>query len=121
MLAAATPMAVRKGNFFVQLGAYKNIGSARDGWVRATRRYADFAGQTPHGMPVKTNGVRYYRLSLGGFDRAAAETMCQSYRTAGGVCFVRTGKGDQVARWVSKTRQVAANTRQPTVKQLAMR
>ncbi len=102
--------AVAKGNFYVQLGAYENAAVARDGWMRATRRYAGFVGQQPSGMAVKTAAGQFYRLSVGGFARADAVAMCQGYRAAGGVCFVRQGAGDQVASWVrpAAVRQLAS-------------
>lgn len=114
----AAPVAA-KGNFFVQLGAYENAAVARDGWARASRRFAGFAGQTPQGMTVTTNGVSYYRLSLGGFARPAADALCRGYRAQGGVCFVRVGQGDQVAQWMQKGRPQVAAVVKP--RQLAMR
>lgn len=96
------------GNYYVQLGAYENAAVAQDGWKRATRRYAAFADYTPQGMPVTTNGNSFYRLSVGGFARVEAETMCRAYRAKGGVCFVRVGQGDQAARWARNERQLAS-------------
>ncbi|MEG3174980.1 tetratricopeptide repeat protein [Sphingomonas sp. RB3P16] len=100
--------AFAKGNFVVQLGAFENAGVARDAWGRATRRYAAFAGQTPQGMNVTTAGQRFYRLSVGGFARADAVSVCQAYRVRGGTCFVRADAGDQVALWASKGRELAS-------------
>ncbi len=91
----ATKVSVGKGNFFVQLGAYDNAGIARDGWARASRVYSGFAGQTPQGMPVTVNGKSFYRLSVGGFDRAGAAQLCAGYRAKGGTCFVRASAGEK--------------------------
>ena len=90
---------VGKGNFFVQLGAYPNAGVARDGWARASRAYPGFAGKAPTGMPVTVAGKSFYRLSVGGFDRAGADRLCAGYRAKGGTCFVRTSLGDKAASW----------------------
>lgn len=90
-----------KGKFFLQLGAFESAGVAQDGWKRAVRRFPAFAGQTPSGMTFKTAAGNFYRLSVGGFARADAVSLCQSYRSHGGMCFVREGAGDQNASWVA--------------------
>lgn len=89
-----------KGTWFVQLGAFDNAGVAKDAWSRAQRRYPAFAEQVPTGMEFKS----FYRLSVGGFSRGDANTMCRSYRAKGGSCFVRTAAGDQTAQWVKSTK-----------------
>lgn len=107
MPAPAAPRSASRGSFFVQLGAYDTAGVARDAWTRATRSYAGFASHTPQGMTVSRGGKQFYRLSVGGFARADAMSMCQSYRSRGGTCFVRAGAGDQVAMW-AKGRELAS-------------
>lgn len=97
-----------KGGFFVQLGAFENAGVARDGWMKATRRYPALAGQQPSGAFVRTAAGQFYRLSVGGFARGDAIAMCSSYRAHGGSCFVRANAGDHVARWVQAPRQLAS-------------
>lgn len=94
-----------KGSFFVQLGAYENAGVARDAWTRASR---SFAGQTPQGMRITTRAGTFYRLSVGGFARGDAVSLCSAYRARGGACFVRAGAGDQIASWVAKRRELAS-------------
>jgi Flp pilus assembly protein TadD len=95
----ATKVSVSKGNFYVQLGAYDSTGVARDGWARASRAYSGFAGHAPTGMSVTVKGKSFYRLSVGGFDRAGAVQLCASYRAKGGTCFVRENAGDQAVAW----------------------
>jgi len=99
-LASATsvssPRERAKGDWYVQLGAFDSAGVAKDAWQRAQRRYPALAEQTPTGMAFKS----FYRLSVGGFSRNDAESMCRGYRATGGRCFVRTGAGDQTASWV---------------------
>lgn len=103
--AAPTVATPAKGNWFVQLGAYDNAAVAKDAWGRATRRYPAFAQQAPAGMAFKS----FYRLSVGGFSRASADTMCRGYRAKGGACFVRTAAGDQMAQWAKPAKtQMAA-------------
>ncbi|MDY7525554.1 tetratricopeptide repeat protein [Sphingomonas sp. 10B4] len=101
------PRAPMRGGFVVQLGAYDTAGVAHDAWTRVTRRYAGFASHTPQGMTVSRGGKQFYRLSVGGFARADAVSMCQQYRSRGGACFVRAGAGDQVAMW-AKGRELAS-------------
>ncbi|MEG3165403.1 SPOR domain-containing protein [Sphingomonas sp. PB2P19] len=90
------------GTWYVQLGAFENAGVAKDAWGRATRRFAQFAGHSPNGMTFRTKGDEFYRLSVGGFSRADADSVCRQYRAKGGDCFVRMGAGDQMAQWLRK-------------------
>lgn len=107
--AVAKPVTVAvKGDFYVQLGAYENAGVARDGWMRATRAFARFAGQTPQGTQVKAANGTFYRLSVGGFARNDAVAMCSAYRARGGNCFVRQQAGDRMAQWVQAPKQLAS-------------
>ncbi|MBA3878121.1 MAG: sporulation protein [Sphingobium sp.] len=104
-VAATVPVsAPAKGKFYLQLGAFESAAVAQDGWKRAVRRFPAFAGQTPSGMNFKTGAGNFYRLSVGGFSRADAVAMCQSYRSHGGNCFVREAAGDQNASWTAATK-----------------
>ncbi|TCQ04046.1 SPOR domain-containing protein [Sphingomonas sp. PP-CC-3A-396] len=90
------------GHWYVQLGAFDSAGVARDAWGRAAKRFAVLAGYTPNGMTFKADGEDFYRLSVGGFSRPAADSMCRQYRAKGGACFVRMGAGDAMAQWLRK-------------------
>jgi Flp pilus assembly protein TadD len=98
---ASVPMkpvaAPAKGSFFVQIGAYRTVAIAQDKWGGIAR---SFAGQTPHGMNVTSKAGTFYRVSVGGFSRPQAESMCRAYRAKGGNCFVRASAGEQTATWV---------------------
>ena len=96
-------VALVKGSWFVQLGAFDSPGVARDAWGRAARRLPALAGRGPSGAFVTTKAGQFYRLSVGGFARGDAVQLCQRYRTTGGQCFVRAGAGDQVAQWLRKS------------------
>ncbi|PZO74888.1 MAG: SPOR domain-containing protein [Sphingomonas taxi] len=100
--AAYEVKAPATGSWYVQLGAFESAGVARDAWGRASRRFAMLAGHSPNGMTFKANGEDFYRLSVGGFSRSAADTMCRQYRAKGGACFVRQGAGDAMAQWLRK-------------------
>jgi Flp pilus assembly protein TadD len=110
---AAAPVAAVKakpGNYYVQLGAYVNAEVARDGWARHAGRVPALRGETPQGVKFSTAAGNFYRLSVGGFDRAGAASLCRQVRASGSPCFVRVGAGDSVAAWVKggSRAQVAA-------------
>ncbi len=105
VVAASEPAS---GKFYVQLGAYPTAGVAQDGWTRAMRRLPAMATHRPNGMPVKTKAGSFYRLSVGGFARNDAVSLCSAYRAKGGNCFVRVNAGDQIASWVKNTQQLAS-------------
>lgn len=101
--AAVAPVALAKakpGNYYVQLGAYESAGVARDAWARHTRRVPALREETPQGAQVSARGGNFYRLSVGGFARNDAASLCQQVRASGSPCFVRVGAGDSVAAWV---------------------
>lgn len=101
--AAAYPVKPQgTGSWYVQLGAFESAGVAKDAWGRASRRFAVLAGHAPNGMAFKAKGEDFYRLSVGGFSRSAADSMCRQYRAKGGACFVRQGAGDMMAQWLRK-------------------
>lgn len=87
------------GNYVVQLGAFENAGVARDAWGRISRRVPALSGQTPRGMSASVGSATYYRLSVGGYSRGQAVSVCASVRAKGGRCFVRTALGEQTASW----------------------
>lgn len=100
---AASPPAAAKakpGNYYVQLGAYESAEVARDGWARHAGRVPALRGETPQGVKFSTAAGNFYRLSVGGFDRAGAASLCRQVRASGSSCFVRVGAGDSVAAWV---------------------
>jgi Flp pilus assembly protein TadD len=101
--AAYEAKAPTAGNWYVQLGAFESASVAKDAWGRASRRFAVLASYTPSGMSFKARGEGYYRLSVGGFSRSAADSMCRQYRAKGGTCFVRMGAGDTMAQWLRKS------------------
>ena len=97
--AAYEVKAPTSGNWYVQLGAFESAGVAKDAWGRAARRFATLAGHSPNGITFKAKGEDFYRLSVGGFSRSAADTLCRQYRAKGGACFVRQRAGDMMAQW----------------------
>ena len=100
--ASAEAKAAATGSWYVQLGAFESAGVAKNAWGRASRRFAMLGGHAPNGMTFKAKGEDFYRLSVGGFSRSAAVSMCRQYRVEGGACFVRQGAGDAMAQWLRK-------------------
>lgn len=98
--APAAAVKAKPGNYYVQLGAYANAEVARDGWARHASRVPALRDETPHGVKFSTAAGNFYRLSVGGFDRAGAASLCRQVRAGGSPCFVRMGAGDSVAAWV---------------------
>lgn len=97
-----------RGRYYVQLGAHEDAAVAQDAWKTARRRYRALAGLTPSGVEARVGEDRFYRLSVGGFARPEAVSLCERLRAQGGRCFVRAEAGDRVAAWVVRERQVAA-------------
>jgi Flp pilus assembly protein TadD len=100
-----------RGNWFVQVGAFRNAKVARDGWRHATRRMPALARHTPTEARFAAKGGAFYRLAFGGFSRGDADATCRRYRASGGACFVRGSAGDQIASWVAKPVRVAARVK----------
>lgn len=108
----ARPMApLARGDWFVQVGAFRNASVAREGWRHATRRMPALARHTPTEARFAGKGGAFYRLAFGGFSRGDAAAVCRRYRASGGACFVRASAGDQIASWVAKPVRVAARVK----------
>jgi hypothetical protein len=50
-------------------------------------------------MSASVGSANYYRLSVGGYSRGEAVSLCATVRAKGGRCFVRTALGEQTASW----------------------
>ena len=97
-----------RGDWFVQIGAFRNVAVSRDGWRHATRRMPALASRIPTNARFASKSGAVYRLAFGGFARSEADQLCRRYRASGGACFVRTGAGDRVAQWANKPVQLAS-------------
>ncbi len=96
-----------EGSYFVQLGAYPDATSARDGWQRVRRANARLAGLAPQGVQATVRGTRYYRLSVGGFTRDEALRLCRDLRNRSTRCFVRNHVGERLASWAAPIRMAS--------------
>ena len=87
------------GRYVVQLGAFGSEGQAEHAWRRTSTRLG-VASYTPSSARIRVRNVNFVRLSVGGFPtRTPAVNLCERIRHAGGICFVRTTAGDQIAAW----------------------
>lgn len=105
-MAPRTATAMRapaKGRYYVQLGAYANVGVERAAWTRLSRRLPMLAEHAPASTTIRTRAGVFHRLSVGGFARSDATALCGVLRAKGGACFVRAAAGDQIAAWSRRT------------------
>ncbi|WP_051121242.1 tetratricopeptide repeat protein [Sphingomonas elodea] len=96
---APAPARVATGPYVVQLGAFANAGVARDAWQKLSGRVPALGRHKPQGANVPGGNATLYRLSVGGFARPDAKSLCRAVKTGGGTCFVRMAAGDAVASW----------------------
>jgi cell division septation protein DedD len=87
----------------VQLGAYSSAERVSIAWDRLTKKYPALANYSP--MRARFNGPKgtVWRLSIQGFDsQRDAIHRCQSLRSRGGSCFVRSTNGDSPVQFASR-------------------
>lgn len=107
-VALTRAAAPAKGNWYVQVGAFRNAAVAQDGWRKVTRRMPTLARSMPTTARFAAKSGSFYRLAVGGFARGEADAVCRRYRATGGACFVRSAAGDQIASWAAKPIQLAS-------------
>jgi D-alanyl-D-alanine carboxypeptidase len=104
---AVKPAATQKvsGSHLVQLGAYSNAASAQDAWTKLNGRYSALKGFKSASSKVTVNGKQFIRLAAMGFGNfEAAKAACQSIKSQGGECIVRSLSGEkQPVRLAVKT------------------
>ncbi|WP_084253208.1 SPOR domain-containing protein [Sphingomonas pituitosa] len=105
------PVRVVAGPYVVQLGAFANAGAARDAWQKLSGRVAALGRHKPQGATVPSAATSLYRLSVGGFARPDADSLCRAVKTGGGSCFVRMAAGDAVASWYKPASRIGVAAR----------
>ncbi len=96
-----------RGEWVVQLGAYKSQKRVEAGWIHLSDNYKRLAQYAPSHSTyrVAASGVVFHRLSVTGFaNRALASALCQAIRGKGGSCFVRRQANDAPIQMVSRDR-----------------
>lgn len=88
---AATPASVPAGDFIVQLASLRTEEEARATFDRLQARFGSILsgfGPNIQRADLGDRGI-YHRVRIGPMDRAAADSICQRYQSAGGDCFVQ--------------------------------
>ena len=100
-----------RGEWVVQLAAYKSASRVEAGWVRLSDRFKRLAQYAPsHSVyTVRARGAVFHRLSVAGFaSRGEAAALCQAIKGRGGNCFVRKQSNDAPIQMVSRDRRQLA-------------
>lgn len=86
-----TPVAVRGGDWVVQVSSTRSEADAAAAWTALKRKFPDLvAGKYADVKRADLNdkGI-YYRTRIAGLaDKAAANSLCSSFKAAGQACFV---------------------------------
>jgi len=100
---ASAPKANGNSKAVVQLGAYSSAERVSVAWDRLTKKYPALANYSPMRARFDSPKGTVWRLSIQGFDsQAAAIAKCQSLRSRGGNCFVRSTAGDSPVQFASR-------------------
>jgi hypothetical protein len=87
----AIPASVATGDFIVQLASLRSEEEARATFDRLQNRFGSILsgfGPNIQRADLGDRGI-YHRVRIGPMDRAAADSLCQRYQSAGGECFVQ--------------------------------
>jgi len=87
----------------VQLGAYSSEERVSAAWAKLSQKHPNLRKYSP--MTARFDGPRgtVWRLSIRGFDnQQEAIARCQSLRSSGGSCFVRSTAGDAPVQFASR-------------------
>jgi Flp pilus assembly protein TadD len=92
------------GRYVVQLGAFSTPANVERAWAKAMQHYGRVLANEPLSTTIQLGGKRtLYRLSMAGFgSQNAAQRACETIRSRGGACFVRTIAGDAPVQWASR-------------------
>ncbi|MDC0886544.1 SPOR domain-containing protein [Altererythrobacter sp.] len=74
------------GSHLVQLGSFRSEAGARRAWGIYANRYSNLSDYQMVITQAKVRGKTYYRVSAGGFQAAAAKTMCGTIKSNGQGC-----------------------------------
>jgi len=87
---AAPAREIRKGDFVIQLGAFKSIGIAREQWDKQSSANSDLLRGFGNSVTTTVSGgAILYRLRTGPFEsQQAAENVCAALKGRGGDCLV---------------------------------
>jgi D-alanyl-D-alanine carboxypeptidase len=101
--AAAAPRLSGNSKAVVQLGAYRSSERVSLAWAQFVKKYPALANYSPVRARYDSAKGTVWRLSVQGFgNQREAQLRCQSLRSQGGNCFVRTTAGDAPVQFASR-------------------
>ena len=87
--ARSGAVAAAIGGWSVQLASRPTEGDAKTEAARLGQRYAStLEGASPRVVSGAANGGTVYRVRVGSYTREKATQMCESIKSAGGICFI---------------------------------
>ena len=87
---AASPVAsAAKGGVGVQVGAYSSKETAEAGWTKLVQQYPVLSGNSHRVVEGQADIGKVYRLQAVAGNLAAAKSLCESFKAAGGSCQVK--------------------------------
>lgn len=102
---AAAPRPARGSNSkaVVQLGAYSSSERVSVAWAQMVKKHPALAKYSPMKARFDSAKGTVWRLSIRGFEsQRDAQLRCQSLRSKGGNCFVRSTAGDAPVQFASR-------------------
>ena len=87
----------------VQLGAYSSSERVSVAWAQLVKKHPALANYSPMRARFDSAKGTVWRLSIEGFtSQRDAQLRCQSLRSKGGNCFVRSNAGDAPVQFASR-------------------
>lgn len=100
---ASAPRAGGNSKAVVQLGAYSSEARVQLAWAEITKRHPALKSYSPQVARFDSARGTVWRLSVKGFgDQREAQLRCQSLKSNGGSCFVRSTAGDSPVQFASR-------------------
>ncbi|GAA4643101.1 hypothetical protein GCM10023115_10610 [Pontixanthobacter gangjinensis] len=86
-VAQASTNSPQAGDHLVQLGSFSSEAGAERAWGIYLKRYPQLKNYQMVITEARVRGKTYFRVSAGGFQRAAASSMCSSVKANSQGCF----------------------------------
>jgi D-alanyl-D-alanine carboxypeptidase len=110
----SAPVRQVSGSHLVQLGAFSSAASAKQAWEKLYDRYSVLQGFKSASSSVTVNGKTFVRLAAMGFGNLeTAQAACQSIKSKGGDCIVRSLNGNQQPVRLAAKKAIKVAARKP--------
>lgn len=101
--AASAPRAGGNSKAVVQLGAYSSEARVQVAWAEIVKRHPALKNYSPQVARFDSARGTVWRLSVKGFgDQHEAQLRCQTLKSRGGSCFVRSTAGDSPVQFAAR-------------------